>query len=88
MVYNFFILGMEDYLLEIFGGYDIKEVIYKGIFVDFDLNWMKEVKVELNKVFGFVRGKVKWNIEKFVRECGILDIFLEVMYAVKEVVGV
>lgn len=50
---------MEDYLLEIFGGYDIKEVIYKGIFVDFDLNWIKEVKVELNKVFGFVWGKVK-----------------------------
>lgn len=39
LVYNFFILGMEDYLLEIFGGYDIKEVIIKGIFSDFDLGW-------------------------------------------------
>jgi light-independent protochlorophyllide reductase subunit B len=87
LVYNSFTLGMEDHLLEIFGGHDTKEVITKGVSADSDLNWNKEATAELNKVPGFVRGKVKRNTEKFARERGFSEITLEVMYAAKEAVG-
>ncbi|MEA5467349.1 ferredoxin:protochlorophyllide reductase (ATP-dependent) subunit B [Spirulina sp. 06S082] len=87
LVYNSFTLGMEDHLLEIFGGHDTKEVITKGISADSDLNWSKEAKGELNKIPGFVRGKVKRNTEKFARDRDIGEITLEVMYAAKEAVG-
>ena len=87
LVYNSFTLGMEDHLLEIFGGHDTKEVITKGISADSDLNWTKEAQGELNKIPGFVRGKVKRNTEKFARDRNIEQITLEVMYAAKEAVG-
>lgn len=87
LVYNSFTLGMEDHLLEIFGGHDTKEVITKGISADSDLNWNKEAKGELGKIPGFVRGKVKRNTEKFARDRGFAEITLEVMYAAKESVG-
>jgi light-independent protochlorophyllide reductase subunit B len=87
LIYNSFTLGMEDHLLEIFGGHDTKEVITKGISAGSDLGWNKEAQTELNKVPGFVRGKVKRNTEKFARERGFSEITLEVMYAAKEAVG-
>ena len=87
LVYNSFTLGMEDHLLEIFGGHDTKEVIHKGISADSDLGWSKEAQAELNKIPGFVRGKVKRNTEKFARSRNIGEITLEVMYAAKEAVG-
>jgi light-independent protochlorophyllide reductase subunit B len=87
LVYNSFTLGMEDHLLEIFGGHDTKEVIHKGISAESDLSWTKEAQGELNKVPGFVRGKVKRNTEKFARDRGFAEISLEVMYAAKEAVG-
>jgi light-independent protochlorophyllide reductase subunit B len=87
LVYNSFTLGMEDHLLEIFGGHDTKEVITKGISADSDLNWDKEAKAELGKIPGFVRGKVKRNTEKFARDRNMSEITLEVMYAAKESVG-
>ncbi|HEY9647897.1 MAG TPA: ferredoxin:protochlorophyllide reductase (ATP-dependent) subunit B, partial [Chroococcidiopsis sp.] len=42
LIYNSFTLGMEDHLLEIFGGHDTKEVITKGVSADSDLNWSKD----------------------------------------------
>lgn len=87
LVYNSFTLGMEDHLLEIFGGHDTKDVITKSVSADSDLNWTKEASAELNKVPGFVRGKVKRNTEKFARDRGLSEISLEVMYAAKEAVG-
>lgn len=87
LVYNSFTLGMEDHLLEIFGGHDTKEVITKGVSADSDLNWEPAAQAELNKIPGFVRGKVKRNTEKFARERGFSKISLEVMYAAKESVG-
>ncbi|NER35152.1 MAG: ferredoxin:protochlorophyllide reductase (ATP-dependent) subunit B [Oscillatoria sp. SIO1A7] len=87
LIYNSFTLGMEDHLLEIFGGHDTKEAIHKGISADSDLNWTKEARAELNKVPGFVRGKVKRNTEKFARDRNIAEISIEVMYAAKEAVG-
>ncbi|NEQ97998.1 MAG: ferredoxin:protochlorophyllide reductase (ATP-dependent) subunit B [Cyanothece sp. SIO2G6] len=87
LVYNSFTLGMEDHLLEIFGGHDTKEVITKGISADSDLNWTKDGLAELNRIPGFVRGKVKRNTEKFARERGFGEISAEVLYAAKEAVG-
>lgn len=87
LVYNSFTLGMEDHLLEIFGGHDTKEVITKGVSADSDLNWTREAQAELNKVPGFVRGKVKRNTEKFARDRNLTEITIEVMYAAKEAVG-
>jgi light-independent protochlorophyllide reductase subunit B len=87
LVYNSFTLGMEDHLLEIFGGHDTKDVITKSMSANSDLNWNREATAELNKVPGFVRGKVKRNTEKFARDRGFGEITLEVMYAAKEAVG-
>ncbi|HEY9615877.1 MAG TPA: ferredoxin:protochlorophyllide reductase (ATP-dependent) subunit B [Microcoleaceae cyanobacterium] len=87
LVYNSFTLGMEDHLLEIFGGHDTKESITKGVSADSDLGWSKDGLAELNKIPGFVRGKVKRNTEKFARDRGIEIITAEVLYAAKEAVG-
>lgn len=87
LVYNSFTLGMEDHLLEIFGGHDTKESITKGVSAESDLGWSKDGLAELNKIPGFVRGKVKRNTEKFARDRGIETITAEVLYAAKEAVG-
>ncbi|MBW4473486.1 MAG: ferredoxin:protochlorophyllide reductase (ATP-dependent) subunit B [Stenomitos rutilans HA7619-LM2] len=87
LIYNSFTLGMEDHLLEIFGGHDTKESITKGISADSDLAWSKDGQAELNKIPGFVRGKVKRNTEKFARDRNIEIITAEVLYAAKEAVG-
>jgi light-independent protochlorophyllide reductase subunit B len=84
LVYNSFTLGMEDHLLEIFGGHDTKEVITKSLSVNSDLNWDSESQLELNKIPGFVRGKIKRNTEKYARQNGMTKITIEVMYAAKE----
>nr|YP_009727199.1 photochlorophyllide reductase subunit B [Pohlia nutans]QIA44465.1 photochlorophyllide reductase subunit B [Pohlia nutans] len=84
LVYNSFTLGMEDHLSEIFGGHDTKEVITKSLSTDTDLTWNYESQLELNKIPGFVRGKIKRNTEKFARQNNITDITVEIMYAAKE----
>ncbi|QZZ20713.1 ferredoxin:protochlorophyllide reductase (ATP-dependent) subunit B [Leptothermofonsia sichuanensis E412] len=87
LIYNSFTLGMEDHLLEIFGGHDTKEVVTKALTADSDMSWSKDGLAELNKIPGFVRGKVKRNTEKFARDRGIETITAEVLYAAKEAVG-
>ena len=87
LVYNSFTLGMEDHLLEIFGGHDTKEVITKSLSTDSNLTWSPDGLAELNKIPGFVRGKVKRNTERFARENGFAKISVEVMYAAKEAAG-
>ena len=87
LVYNSFTLGMEDHLLEIFGGHDTKEVIEKSLSTTNGVEWATDGLAELQKVPGFVRGKIKRNTEKFAKEQGIQKITIEVMYAAKESVG-
>nr|YP_009646440.1 ChlB subunit of protochlorophyllide reductase [Chloropicon maureeniae]QBX98171.1 ChlB subunit of protochlorophyllide reductase [Chloropicon maureeniae] len=87
LVYNSFSLGMEDHLLEIFGGHDTKEVITKALSTDSIFHWTADAQKELNKVPGFVRGKIKRNTEKFARDKGADEITIELMYAAKEAVG-
>jgi light-independent protochlorophyllide reductase subunit B len=84
LVYNSFTLGMGDHLLEIFGGHNTKEVITKSLSTDTDLTWNYESKLELNKILGSIKGKIKRNTEKFAQQNGIADITVEVMYAAKE----
>ncbi|NJK35445.1 MAG: ferredoxin:protochlorophyllide reductase (ATP-dependent) subunit B [Oscillatoriales cyanobacterium SM2_2_1] len=87
LIYNSFTLGMEDHLLEIFGGHDTKTAMHKGITADSDLHWQSDAQSLLQQVPGFVRGKVKRNTEKFARDRQISTITLEVFYAAKEAVG-
>ncbi len=87
LVYNSFTLGMEDHLLEIFGGHDTKEVITKSLSTESGMNWAPDGLAELRKIPGFVRGKIKRNTERFARENNITQITLEVMYAAKEAAG-
>ena len=87
LAYNSFTLGMEDHLLEIFGGHDTKEVITKTLSTNSDLTWSTDGLEELSKIPGFVRGKIKRNTEKYALEKGIKEITREVMFAAKEAVG-
>lgn len=87
LVYNSFTLGMEDHLLEIFGGHDTKEVITKSLSTDSDLVWTPDALAELQRIPGFVRGKIKRNTEKFAREQDLNQITLEIMFAGKEAAG-
>ena len=84
LIYNSFTLGMEDHLLEIFGGHDVKTVITKSLSTESSLNWSNNAMKELTKIPGFVRNRIKRNTEKFAREQGINEITVEVMYAAKE----
>lgn len=87
LAYNSFTLGMEDHLLEIFGGHDTKEVITKTLSTESDFTWSSDALVELSKIPGFVRGKIKRNTEKYAREKSLKEITIEVMFAAKEAVG-
>ena len=84
LVYNSFTLGMEDHLLEIFGGHDTKEVITKSLSSDSDLKWDQSGLDELAQIPGFVRGKIKRNTEKFARANSISVITHQTLYAAKE----
>jgi len=84
LVYNSFTLGMEDHLLEIFGGHDIKEVVTKSLSSNTNLQWTAESRKELTKIPGFVRGRIKRNTEKYAQQNNIHIITLEIMYAAKE----
>jgi light-independent protochlorophyllide reductase subunit B len=84
LVYNSFNLGMEDHLLDVFGGHDTKEVSTKSLSTDRDLNWTPEAELELNRIPGFVRGKIKRNTEISAKQKGIAEITVDVMYAAKE----
>ncbi|MCY7277659.1 MAG: hypothetical protein LH702_28960 [Phormidesmis sp. CAN_BIN44] len=41
----------------------------------------------INKIPGFVRGKIKRNTEKFARDRNLSEITVEAMYAAKKSVG-
>nr|QYB21565.1 photochlorophyllide reductase subunit B [Halocarpus bidwillii] len=87
LVYNSFALGMEEHLLDIFGGHDTKEIMTKFLSTNIGLIWNPESRLELGKIPRFVREKVEKNTEKFARQKGIQTITVEVMYAAKEVFG-
>ena len=87
LVYNSFTLGMEDHLLEIFGGHDTKKYSTKSLSNENDCTWAADGLTELDKVPIFVRGKVRKSTERFARQNGFTEITAEVMYAAKEAAG-
>jgi light-independent protochlorophyllide reductase subunit B len=82
LIYNSFTLGMEDHLLEIFGGHDTKDLT-DNIIKD-SLIWDESSQNELKKIPGFVRGKIKKNVEKYAKANNINLITLDVMYLCKQ----
>lgn len=89
LVYNSFTLGMEDHLLEIFNGHDTKEIQKNdSSFQSNDsFQWSKEALEELSRIPGFVRGKVKRNVETFAQQKKENIITVELMFAAKEAVN-
>ena len=86
LIYNSFTLGMEDHLLEIFGGHDTKEFAVDNN-EETLIQWSKDATDELKRIPGFVRGKVKRNTENYATKHKIHFITLEVMYSAKEAVA-
>ena len=86
LVYNSFTLGMEDHLLEVFGGHDIdsEKFVYGALSSKMVFDWSDEALKELNKIPGFIRSKVRKNTEKFAQENNLKQITLETMYSAKE----
>jgi light-independent protochlorophyllide reductase subunit B len=82
LIYNSFTLGMEDHLLEIFGGHDTKDI--GRLTLSNELEWDTNALTELKRIPGFVRGKIKRNVEKFAKQKNITKITLETMHACKE----
>lgn len=87
LVYNSFTLGMEDHLLEIFNGHDTKLNLNNSRTNDNSLEWSTDALQELSRIPGFVRGKVKRNVEKFAVQNKKKLITLEIMFAAKEAVN-
>lgn len=57
LVYNSFTLGMEDHLLEVFGGHDVRHNLTGAH--NSEVMWMRDALEELSKIPGFVRNRVK-----------------------------
>jgi len=89
LVYNSFTLGMEDHLIEIFGGHDTKEIMSDSLSGDDgpSVPWTQDGLAELSKIPGFVRGKIKKKTEAYAAEHKIAEISAEVIFAAKEAVG-
>ncbi len=87
LVYNSFTLGMEDHLLEIFHGHDTKKQPEKLLNSENEFEWSSEAQLELQRIPGFVRGKVKRNVETYAQSQKKKSITLEMMYEAKESVN-
>lgn len=85
LIYNSFTLGMEDHLLEIFGGHDTK-LSAASTLSNSSINWSSEAMQQLSKIPGFIRGRVQKNTEKFAYDNNIQEITLDTMYKAKEAV--
>lgn len=84
LIYNSFTLGMEDHLLEIFGGHDTRYSSTGSLSNSLLPRWSDEAIKELSKIPGFVRNRVRKNTEKFADDHRIQEITSEVMYKAKE----
>ena len=84
LIYNSFTLGMEDHLLEIFGGHDTRSLLTDSLSNNLSPRWSDEAAKELLKIPGFVRSRIRKNTEEFADKHSIREISLEVMYNAKE----
>ena len=78
---------MEDHLLEIFGGHDTRDVVNQTLTSEETVEWTRDALSELQKIPGFVRGKIKRNTEKFAQSHDLKTITIETMYAAKEAIS-
>ena len=83
LIYNSFTLGMEDHLLEIFGGHDTKtyenaELVSEGI------TWSPEASKQLEKIPKFVRNQVKEKVEFYAKTKNLKLITPTLIYEAKE----
>jgi light-independent protochlorophyllide reductase subunit B len=97
LIYNSFTLGMEDHLLEVFGGHDraaeFNEMKSSGTASESDkplenfdeFPWEGSALKALNQIPKFVRGKIKIKTEEFARKHALNQITLDIMYKAKEV---
>lgn len=83
LIYNSFTLGMEDHLLEVFGGHDTR-LSLTNVLSQPLVPWSSEATDQLSKIPGFVRNRVKKNTEKFAYSNNIKEITLDIMYKAKE----
>nr|YP_009559597.1 protochlorophyllide reductase ChlB subunit [Diphasiastrum digitatum]AZU95394.1 protochlorophyllide reductase ChlB subunit [Diphasiastrum digitatum] len=83
-VYNSFTSGMEDHFPDIFGGHDTKEVIIEPLCTETGVIRNPESQLELRKIPGFIRSKIKRKTEKFAIQNGIINITLEIFFTAKE----
>ncbi len=84
LIYHSFTLGMEDHLLELFGGHDVSDKKpFKMTDYQNDL-WSTEAHEELKQIPTFVREKVKRSTEIFAKKHKILKITPSIMYKAKE----
>ena len=84
LIYNSFTLGMEDHLLEFFGGHDTKVFNQESLSSETSCTWSSQALEELSKIPGFVRNRVKKNTEKFANANNLDEISVSVMYRAKE----
>lgn len=84
LVYNSFILGMEDHLLDLFGGHDHNTLSTVHVSEQNSVQWSQQAWLELTKIPGFVRKTVKKNTEFFASRHSINIITVETMYLAKE----
>lgn len=84
LVYNSFTLGMEDHLLEVFGGHDTVKPTSSALSNLCSIEWSSDALEELAKIPGFVRNKVRKNTEKFAHDNNLKQITLKIMYSAKE----
>lgn len=91
LIYNSFTLGMEDHLLEVFGGHDQYQntttdklhdsgkILSSPQFV-----WESSAQKALHQIPKFVRKKIQIKTEEFARQNSLTEITLDVMYKAKE----
>ena len=84
---NCITLGMEDHLLEIFGGHDTKLVNTAEPSDDGSettMQWSAEAKSELQRIPGFVRKKIQKKTEAYALKQHKTVITPAVMFEAKE----
>jgi len=89
LVYNSFSLGMEEHLLEMFGGHDTK-TIAEPLNANANasgLTWAPDGEKELLNIPRFVRNKVKVKTEDYARKVNVKVITRETLFAAKEYAG-
>lgn len=85
LIYNSFTLGMEDHLLELFGGHDTKEIFDASTSMEnSNITWTEEANKQLGKIPKFVRLKIKKKTEAYALTKQLKEINIETMYAAKE----